>query len=205
MKKIIKYLLPSLFLLAIVGIVWFIFILCDIVTDPEKRLTGIIAILGLGFGVFQFWVTEINTRSRRTSELRYNEYRQLFILIESIPDFLNIEMMKDQSDDPHGLVSTLMNQINRISSLINTNNEFLFPGLIDSEESKNLNRVLSEILRRSDILRDKIEKTVKKDQQDLSGLVKMIESMNWHNDIKNQLDEYHSVKYDFYKKLRNYK
>lgn len=195
MKKFISYLLPSLFLLGIVGIVWYLFIFRDFVNDSEKRITGIIAFLGLGFGIFQFWVTEVNIRLRKLSEMRQAEYHRISDLIESIPDLLNIEMMIAPANNPHGLVSSLMNKINRLSFIINTNDDYLFPGIFDSKASKDMIDILSEILKRTDTLRCAIEKASIDNDADAINLATMIESMNWHNEIRDKLKLYHTAKY----------
>ncbi len=202
MRKIMKYVLPILFLLAVAGIIWVVFFVFDFVVEPEKRITGIVTILGLGFGVFQFWIAEINIRLRRISELKQNEYHQIFLIVESIPDLLNVEMMKEQINNPHGLVSTLMNQFNRLSSIIRVNKDFLFPGIFDSKESQEMKEVLEEIIRRTDKFKQSMEKD---NASTMENTVEKVELINWHNDMKESLETYHSVKHAFYKKLRSYK
>ena len=203
MKKLLPFLMPIIFLLLIVALVWYLFFIEDFIIDSEKRITGVITILGLGFGVFQFWIVEINSNNRRLSELKYNEYRQLFMQIESIPELLNKEMMNDAIDS-HYLVSSLINQINRVVSLINTNNSYLFTRLADLEATKNLKKVLEKILGAADKCRFEIEKAHEKKSPQAIDLIQIFETIKWHNNTRDYLSELHSVKYAFYAKLIKY-
>jgi len=70
MRKVIRkqkiYFLPIVFLLVILILTWYLFFHEKLVDDNEKRIAGIIALLGFGFATFQFWINEINTEKKET-------------------------------------------------------------------------------------------------------------------------------------------
>ncbi|RXQ94376.1 hypothetical protein EO244_08825 [Ancylomarina salipaludis] len=204
MKKYIRYILPFSFLIAIIFLTWILFFQLELITDNEKRYAGIFSILGLGFGIFQFWMHEINTTNRKLFDLRYETYKDFIFLIDSILETLNNEMKIPKSKNIHGFVSSLMNQINRIGSSVNMNKDYLFPSLHLKPEVKKVESILSKILKRTDEYRLNIEKARKEDDEFLKNLNESIENMNWHNDVRDELKILHKEKYNFYKALRKY-
>ncbi|MDQ1770435.1 hypothetical protein GQR60_03235 [Labilibaculum sp. A4] len=204
MKKHIRYILPFSFLIAIIFLTWILFFHLELTTDNEKRFAGIFSILGLGFGIFQFWMNEINTTNRKLFDLRYETYKDFIFLIDSILETLNNEMKIPKSKNIHGFVSSLMNQINRIGSSVNMNKDYLFPGLHLKPEVKKVESILSKILKRTDEYRHNIEKAWKEDDESIKDFTESIENMNWHNDVRDELKILHKEKYNFYKALRKY-
>lgn len=204
MKTYIGYVLAYSFLVGIVILTWYIFFCMDLISDSDKRLAGIISLLGLGFGLFQFWINELNIERRKLFDLRFETYKEIILQIDSISENLNISMSSKKLGDIHGLVSLLMNKINRVSSLINMNKDFLFPGLHLKQEGKVIEEILVNILKRTDEYRIKIEKTGNEKNQVAKEFIEIIEDMNWHNDIREYLKELHNKKYDFYKIIRTY-
>lgn len=195
-----RYFLPISFMIVMAVATWYFFIWKNWITNDELRLTSIIAVLGISLAIFQFWVSELNTNFRNKSQIRYNEYRQIFALIEAVPDKLNEEMMNGQEVNPHTLVSSMANLANRIISFLNSN-DYLFPNLKDCKESKDLNDILAGIVKRTDQLRLEIEEINKKHEELPKLFLSMQERANWHNEMSNQLNALHKAKYKFYEKL----
>ena len=203
-KKRLPYLIPILFLIGISSIVWYLFLYCEIITDNEKRITGIITILGLGFGVFQFWINELNIERRKMFDLRYETYKEIVSSIESLTEAINKQMVSNEKIDAHSLVSVILNQVNRIASIKNMNNQFLFPKITDSIESKRNSEILEKIMMRTDQFRKGIEKANDKEKDTMKDFIISTERMNWHNDIRKYLVDLHENKYEFYNRLRSY-
>jgi hypothetical protein len=203
--KITKYIWPIVFLAGFSIGTYYFLIYLDLVTDSEKRITWIFTILGLSFGIFQFWVTEINNKIRRDYELRYEAYKELNKTIQAISEKLNEEMGKDGGVGPHGLVTSLMNLVNQFQDTVKTNDDFLFPGLQHKPGFNALSKISFRILERADKMRKNIEDMQKKKISDegLNALM-VIERMNWHNDTRALLGELHDKKYDFYKEVKGY-
>lgn len=203
--KIRKYIWPVLFLLGVSIGTYYLLIYLDLVTDSEKRITGIFTILGLTLGIFQFWVSEVNNKIRLDYELKYEAYKELNRTIQAISENLNIEMGKDSEINPHGLVTALMNLINQFQDTVKTNDDFLFAGLQYRPGFNALSKITFKIVERTDKMRKSIEDIQKKSISD-EGLnaVMVIERMNWHNDTRALLGELHDKKYDFYKEVKGY-
>jgi len=204
MKKRLPYFLPIIFLLVIVLLTWILFFKLELITDNEKRITCVFSLLALGFGVFQFWVNEINILRRRKFDLRYDAYKEIVFLIESISETLNAKMISKETTDVHGLLSKLMNQINNLSSIMNRNDNFLFPEILLTPESIKNQEVLQNIMSRTDELRINIEKAAKLDEYNMKEFAETIAKMNWHNEIRMYLIELNDNKYSLYSKLRTY-
>lgn len=204
MKKRLPYLLPIIFLIGIVLLTWILFFSLELVSDNEKRITCVFAILALGFGVFQFWVNELNIERRKKFDLRYETYKEIVLLIESISETINIKMISKETIEAHGVLSKLINQINNLSSTMNRNNDFLFPDICKTPESKKNQKILENIILRTDKFRIGIENAAKHDKYNMKEFAESIEEMNWHNEIREYLKELHDNKYDLYKKLRTY-
>lgn len=195
--------MPIIFLIIMSAIAAYLLLCIDWGADEGLRTTIIIALLGSSLAVFQFWVSEINTGHRNKSQMRYNEYKHVFSLIEAVPDVLNEEMLKDQEINPHSLLSTLVNKVNGITSFLNSN-DYLFPGLIGFNETKALDSILSTIINRTDKLRLKLSKIIEEHDELPSVFIAMQERTIWNNEMIDHLKELHSAKYGFYKRLVKY-
>jgi hypothetical protein len=204
MKKYFEYIPVFIFLIGVILLNWYLFFYLELISSNEKRLTGVFSLLGLGFGLFQFWFNEIKAERRKKFDLRFNAYQEIVILIESIVETINNQMTSNEILEVHGLVSKLMNQVNRIILIMNINNDYLFPGIHNAPESKKNHEIFKKILLRTDQYRIGIEKAAKGSNKIAKDFIESVEAMNWHNDMREFLDELHGNKYDFYKKLRTY-
>ena len=204
MKITRNYILPLVFLIAMVGLTYYLFFSLDILPDNEKRMTGIFTTLGLTFGLFQFWISEVNNSKRREFDLRYESYKEFCLIIDQITETLNQEM-GDSSHNPHATVTKLLNLINQFQSLVKINSDFLFKELNKRQETKDIRDIIENILVRTDKFRKEIDDAGKKNPDSaITSLITTIGQMNWHNDTREHLKQLHDRKYLFYKAIRDY-
>lgn len=195
---------PFVFLIAVIGLTWYLFFYIGIVTDNEERLTLLVAILAVTFGTIQFWISEINNKKRREFDLRYESYKDFVLIIDSISETINQEMV-NQTQNPHAIVSKLMNLINQFGSATKMNSDYLFSGMAKNKETVKVSDILEKILFRTDKFRKEIDDAVNKNPDPTSILlVTTIGQMNWHNDTREYLKELNSCKHSFYKIVRDY-
>lgn len=198
------YFFPIIFLILISILTWVIFFSFNIVSDNDKRITGIISILGLSFGIFQFWINELNIDRRKKFDLRYNTYKEIENLIELLTETINKRMIDSEKENIHSFLSSIMNQINRILSILNINDRYLFPEIFKQSEAIELKALLEKILNSTNSYRINVEKELREKSPDMREYYKYIESVNWHNDLRELLIDLHSSKLKFYKTLRGY-
>jgi hypothetical protein len=167
-------------------------------------MAGVFALLVLGFGIFQFWLNELNTNRRKLYELRYDTYKEFIFLLDQVSETLNMEMTTNEISNVYELVSRLMNNVNKINSTINMNRDFLFPDIQLKLETKAVEDILEKLLLRTDKFRLGLENANKEGKEVARDFLQSIERMNWHNEIREHLKELHNKKYDFYRVLRNY-
>lgn len=200
----IEKVLAFLFLLIVLFLTWYLFLIDDFVTESQERITGVFASVALGFGIFQFWVNELNTDRRKLYDLRYEAYKEFVLQIERISESLHIEMTGDEIGSIHNLLSRLMNHLDRINTTIATNSDFLFPELHQRPETESIVRIVGEISTRTNDFRLKVEKA-NREGKDLSrDFMHAHDRMRWHNDIRVLLNELHANKHDFYRVLRDH-
>ena len=199
-----EYIVAFVFLLVVLLLTSYLFLYDDFVSESEEKITGIISFLAIGFGVFQFWINELNTDRRKLYDLRYNTYKEFIIHIDGISEILNVEMMGDEIGSIHNLVSRLMNKANRIKSDINLNGDFLFPYLYLKPETESILSIINRILIRTDEFRMNLESTNNKSKEIARSFLHSTERMQWNNEIREYLSELHTSKYDFYRALRTY-
>ncbi len=204
MKKYIGYILAILFLLSTILIIWYLFFCLNLVESKDKMLAGVIGSLGISFGVFQFWINIVISKQRKLFDLRYSEYKDYINNIDSISAILNNEMTYTNPIDVHGLVSTLMTQINRFRSSITINKDYLFSGIDKTPEAQKVKVILDKILTRSDKFRVGIENAQVEEKVVAKDFLESIEKMNWHNEIRKHLGELNDAKNEFYKVLRKH-
>jgi hypothetical protein len=204
MNNRFEYILASVFLLVVMLLTWYLFFYDDFVSESVERVTGIFTSLALGFGVFQLWIREINTDRRKLYELQYEAYKDIVLQIDSISETLDLELTGNEISSIHAQVSRLMNNANRIKSSIGMNSDFLFPGLHLKPETKSIVGVVDKILVRTDEFRLNFENAAKKDIVVSRDHQLFVERINWHNGIREYLQELHSRKYDFYRILSTY-
>ena len=192
------------FLLAVLLLTCYLFLYDDFTSRMEGKITGIITFLALGFGVFQFWIDEMNTEERKLYDLRYESYKDFVLRIDLISETLNYEMAGNDISSIHSLVSRLTNDVNRIRSAINMNSEFLFPDLDLEPEAVIINRIVGKILVRTDTFRRRVERAINEENRHNRNFELSVEQMKWHNEIREYLNDLHQSKFDFYRILRAY-
>ena len=200
----VEKVLAFVFLIIVLVLTWYLFLHDDFVTESEERITGVFASLALGFGIFQFWLNELNTDRRKLYDLRYESYKEFVQQIERITESLHIEMTGDEIGSIHNLLSRLMNHLNRINSIIAMSSDDLFPDLHLRKETKSIVSIIGNILAKTNEFRLKIEKANRQGKEISRDFMHSHDRMQWHNEIREYLDELHSRKYDFYKILRAY-
>ena len=196
--------LAFIFLLLVLLLTWYLFLIDDFVSESEERITGVFASLALGFGIFQFWLNELNTDSRRLYDLRYESYKEFVLQIERVSESMHIEMTGDEISSIHNLLSRLMNHLNRINSSIVISSDDLFPELHLKPETKSIVSIVGSILTKTNDFRLKVEKANREGKDLARDFLHSHDRMHWHNEIRELLDELHTNKYDFYHLLRNY-
>ncbi|RKZ81988.1 MAG: hypothetical protein DRQ39_11220, partial [Gammaproteobacteria bacterium] len=154
----IEKVLAFLFLLVVLLLTWYLFLIDDFVIESEERITGVFASLAMGFGIFQFWLNELNTDRRKLYDMRYESYKEFVLQIERISESMHIEMTGDEVGSIHNLLSRLMNHLDRINSTIAMSSDFLFPGLHLNPETKSMVSIVGNILTRTNEFRLKVEK-----------------------------------------------
>ena len=108
----IEKILVFLFLLLVLLLTWYLFLIDDLVRTSEERITGVFASLALGFGIFQFWMHELNADRRKLYDQRYESYKDFVLQIEQISESLHIELTGDEIGSIHNLLSRLINHLN---------------------------------------------------------------------------------------------
>ena len=192
------------FLLVVLLLTCYLFLYDDFTGRMEGKITGIITFLALGFGVFQFWIDEMNTEERKLYDLRYESYKDFVLRIDLISETLNYEMAGNDISSIHSLVSRLTNDVNRISSALTMNSDFLFPDLHLEPEAIIINRIVVKILVRTDTFRRRVERAIKEENRHNKNFELSVEQMKWHNEIREYLNDLHQSKFDFYRLLRTY-
>ena len=200
----IEKVLAFIFLLLVLLLTWYLFLIDDFVTVSEERITGVFASLALGFGIFQFWLNELNTDRRKLYDLQYESYKEFVFQIERKSESMHIEMTGEEIGSIHNLLSRLLNHLNRINSNIAMTSDFLFPDLHLKPETKSIVSIVGSILTKTNEFRLKYEKANREGKDIARDFLHSHDRMHWHNEIRELLDELHTRKYDFYHVLRNY-
>jgi hypothetical protein len=195
--------LAFLFLLLVLILTWYLFLIDDFVTDSEARITGVFASLALGFGIFQYWVDEINTDRRKLYDLKYDAYKDLVFQIERISDSLHIEMIGDEIGSVHNLLSHLIHYLNRINTTIAISSDSLFPDLQNQSETQSITSIVGNILTRTNEFRLDIEKANREGKEIARDFLHSVDRMRWHNEIEKLLNELHTRKHDFYRIMKD--
>ncbi len=200
----IEKVLAFLFLLVVLLLTWYLFLIDDFVIESEERITGVFASLAMGFGIFQYWLNELNTDRRKLYDMRYESYKEFVFQIERISESMHIEMTGDEVGSIHNLLSRLMNHLDRINSTIAMTSDFLFPDLHRKTETKSIVSIVGNILTRTNEFRLKVEKANREGKDLTRDFLHSHDRMQWHNEIRELLNELHTSKYDFYHLIRNY-
>ena len=204
MNHRIEKALAFLFLLLVLLLTWYLFLVDDFVMESEERITGVFASLALGFGIFQFWLNEINTDRRRLYDMRFESYKEFVLQIERVSETMHIEMTGDEVGSIHNLLSRLMNHSDRINSSIAMSSDLLFPGLQLHPETKSVVGIVGNILTKTNEFRLKVEKATREGKDISRDFMHSHDRMRWHNEIRELLNELHASKSAFYGILRNY-
>jgi len=205
MRKIFSYSGPIILLIVLLLLIYFfLFPYLDFTNNKEKSIAILTSLVGLCFGVFQVYLNTLVQSKREKSKLRHLEYKELVNNLNSIQEILNANMIQDISN-VHGLVNSLMNRINNYIAFISYNDSYLFSGLKDSDSAKKLRSILNSILERTDKMRKAIDDILKSEVTNSSidsDFVQKIEELNWHNDMRQMLNEFIPAKYDLVKKVQ---
>lgn len=126
-KKNWQYSPAFVFLILVILITWYLFFSRLVVDDEDKRIAGILSILGLGFVLFQFWFNHITTGKRKIYDMRYVAYKEIIHQFNEIIDTLNAQLTVSEYIKISDLLVKLMNQLTRLVSTINVENNYLFP------------------------------------------------------------------------------
>jgi hypothetical protein len=196
--------LAFLFLLLVLILTWYLFLIDDFVTQSEERITGVFASLALGFGIFQFWIQELNNEKRRLYDMRYEAYKDFVLQIERISESLHIELTGDEIGSIHNLLSRLINHLNRINATIAISSDTQFPDLHLAPETKSILGIVGNILAKTNEFRLKIEKANRQGKEIARDFLHSQDRMRWHNEIGELLDELHTRKHEFYRLLKDH-
>jgi hypothetical protein len=196
--------LAFLFLLLVLILTWYLFLIDDFVTQSEERITGVFASLALGFGIFQFWIQELNNEKRRLYDMRYEAYKDFVLQIERISESLHIELTGDEIGSIHNLLSRLINHLNRINATIAISSDTQFPDLHLAPETKSVLSIVGNILAKTNEFRLKIEKANRQGKEIARDFLHSQDRMRWHNEIGELLDELHTRKHEFYRLLKDH-
>ena len=196
--------LAFLFLLLVLILTWYLFLIDDFVTESEERITGVFASLALGFGIFQFWIQELNNERRKLYDMRYEAYKDFVLQIERISESLQIEMTGDEIGSIHNLLNRLINHLNRINATIAIGSDTLFPDLHLKPETKSVLSIVGNILAKTNEFRLKIEKANREGKEVAVDFLQSQDRMQWHNEIGELLNELHTRKHYFYRILRDH-
>ena len=131
--------------------------LCILNNDPNKILLSL-SILGVGFTIFQFWVSELNTKRRRDYNLKYQAYIELNNAIQNITDNYIIGMNQKENIDVQLLDSNIAMQVNRTFQILGSNINFLFKGIMKNKDYYEINIILNSILEVTSTYRNSIDK-----------------------------------------------
>lgn len=200
----LEKILAFVFLLIVLLLTWYLFLIDDFVTESEERITGVFASLAMGFGIFQFWLNELNTDRRKLYDLRYESYKDFVSQIERISESLQIEMTGDEIGSIHHLLSRLINHLNSINSTIAMSSGSQFPDLDLKPETKSILHIVGNILAKTNEFRLKVEKANRQGKEIARDFLDSQDRMQWHNEIGKLLDELHTSKHNFYHLLRSF-
>jgi hypothetical protein len=196
--------LAFLFLLLVLILTWYLFLIDDFVTESEERITGVFASLALGFGIFQFWIQELNDEKRKLYDMRYEAYKDFVLQIERISESLHIELIGDEIGSIHNLLSRLINHLNRINATITISSDSLFPGLHHAPETKSVLNIVGDIMTKTNQFRLSIEKANRQGREIARDFLHSQDRMRWHNEIGELLNELHTRKHEFYRLLKDH-
>lgn len=196
--------LAFLFLLLVLILTWYLFLIDDFVTGSEERITGVFASFALGFGIFQFWIQELNEEKRKLYDMRYEAYKDFVLQIERISESLHIELIGDEIGSIHNLLSRMINHLNRINATITISSDSLFPDLHLAPETKSVLNIVGNILAKTNGFRLKIEKANRGGKEIARDFLHSQERMQWHNEIGELLNELHTSKHAFFRLLKDH-
>lgn len=200
-KEVKPYIFPTSILIIGILATWFTFWQINWVANQSKALTLSISSLSIIFGLFQIFLNRANQKIRDKNKLRHEEYRNINQILSKISELLNENMTDDVK--VYSLVTSLMNQINRFLNFNKINDEYLFEGIQSNPKAKEVKSELDEILYRTDKFRKELE-DLENENREVHGFQKEILKMNWHNDIREKLKTFNTIKYDYLKQLQQY-
>lgn len=99
--------------------------------------------------------------------------------------------------------SVVLNLINEFVDFSRFQKDFLFPNITEKEATKIVKENLEKILVRTDEFRKQID-DLNKTESGINKLGIEIHQMNWHNDIREYLQELHAKKDGYFNELKNF-
>jgi len=184
-------------------IIWYLFI-CKSILDDESKIPTIIACLGLLISLVQFRIISLKRKQDNKNKIRLTEYYKIRELLNDFTSTINEDIFKDPIDVA-SVLTKLISAKNEIAIIINTNDSFLFPDL-NKMNGKKVGDLMDKILKTTEEYYKSIEEKSHKlkNSEKLSDIIKALDIIAWHNDIRNDLMELHKEKYNFLKYLQKY-
>ncbi|UOG76117.1 hypothetical protein MTX78_05850 [Hymenobacter tibetensis] len=202
MKKIYRfvhrnydYLLLISTLIVLIEAATYTFLVSDLIKDNGKALTVTLSTIGILLAVFQFAFTQISNRKKKYFDLRYGFYKDTVKQIQLITDVVQEGMLRDviAGDTMHKLMSAS----NELTGSMKANLDLLFPGIELPNMDYKLGKTIDDLVSRT----NKYYVSVKNNATEAHTI---IETMNWHNEVRPMLEQLSKDKHIFFAAMRSY-
>jgi hypothetical protein len=190
-----EYLIAILFLAILMALVIYSFMVTDLFRDKDKAFTVTLSSIGILLALFQFAFTQITNQKKKYFDLRYTFYKDTVKQLQLISDVIQEGLLLEV--DPRDTRHKLMSAVNDFSLLARANEEYLFPMLSQKEHTKELNKLIEGMMKRTSTYTIAVMNSNSED-------VATIENMNWHNSILELLRRFNSVKHEYLSVVRQY-
>lgn len=179
----------------------------EAVRERDKAITYAISLVGLTITGFQFAIAQLNIRKKRFFDLRYAVYKELAETVQQFMDTINSSLSREvATKNPQELTTKLLIHINSFSTTAKLNEQYLFPGIFDSDASKSLFGTLKEIHTLTTKFRDKVKTLSNKSgesREETQGRSLLL-WMDWQDKMIDLLKKLDKDRYEYYKELRRY-
>jgi hypothetical protein len=189
------YLLTLLLFITLLGIVVYTFLISDLIAERDRALTVTLSSIGILFAVFQFVFTQLNSRKKKYFDLRYAFYKETIRQLQTICEIVQEGPLRDVK--PEDVIHKLMAAANEFRVATHAGEEFLFPGLLKLRATHKVNEHIQAMVRRTAVF----HASVANDDSDHNVF---IESMNWHNEVREPLSVLIEVKHHYFAAVRQY-
>jgi hypothetical protein len=208
-KGLAPYIFPSLLLIGLLSIYFFVYIKFGIAENGEKSITISLSAIGLIFAFFQVFLNLNVQAARNKAQLRHTEYKELIKLLNSVSEILNDGLVKGITfKDVQGLVTSLLNKRNEFVSFVVHNDSYLFKGIKKNKVLVDTSELLHTFSVRTDKFRDDLEKIEKRKAPSTSDInwqeviLDEVTKMSWHNDVNQTLIKYNEKKHEVLKEVQ---